>query len=57
MFSYGFSSFLRGQGGLYQTTSEVDEQLKNPDCSLEDLLQIDGVVTELKMQNAKLISL
>jgi hypothetical protein len=42
---------------MYMSSPTIDEKLKKSDCTLEDLLDEDEIIQEMKNQNAKLINL
>ena len=42
---------------MYMSYPTIDEKLKKSDCTLEDLLDEDEIIQEMKNQNAKLINL
>ncbi len=39
------------------TSREIEEKLKNAECTVEDLLEEDEIIQEMKNQNNKLLNL
>jgi hypothetical protein len=42
---------------MYMTSREIEEKLKNAQCTVEELLDEEEIIQELKNQNNKLMSL
>ncbi len=42
---------------MYMTSREIEEKLKNAECSVEELLDEDEIIQEMKNQNSKLLNL
>ena len=42
---------------MYMTSPAIEEKLKNPECTLNDLLDEDEIIQELKSGNTKLLVL
>jgi hypothetical protein len=42
---------------MYMTSREIEEKLKNAECTVEDLLEEDEIIQEMKNQNNKLLNL
>ena len=39
------------------TSREIEEKLKNAECTVEELLEEDEIIQEMKNQNNKLLNL
>ncbi len=42
---------------MYMSSPVIDEKLKKSDCSLEELLDEEEIIQEIKNQNTKLMNL
>jgi hypothetical protein len=42
---------------MYMTSQAIEEKLKKTDCSLNDLLDEEEIIQEMKSGNAKLLNL
>ena len=42
---------------MYMTSQAIEDKLKNSDCTLDDLLEEEEIIQEMKSGNAKLLSL
>jgi hypothetical protein len=42
---------------MYMNSPAIEEKLKKTDCSVEDLLEEDEIIQEMKNQNQKLLNL
>lgn len=42
---------------MYMTSQAIEEKLKKPDCTLNELLDEDEIIQEMKSGNTKLLNL
>jgi hypothetical protein len=42
---------------MYMTSREIEEKLKNAECTVDELLDEDEIIQEMKNQNNKLLTL
>lgn len=42
---------------MYMSSPAIEEKLKKTECTLDELLEEDEIIQEMKNQNAKLINL
>jgi hypothetical protein len=42
---------------MYMTSREIEEKLKNAECTVDELLDEDEIIQEIKNQNNKLLTL
>jgi hypothetical protein len=42
---------------MYMTSREIEEKLKNSECRVEELLDEEEIIQEMKNQNSKLLNL
>jgi hypothetical protein len=41
---------------MYMSSQAIEEKLKKPDCSVDELLDEDELIQEMKNQNSKLLT-
>ena len=42
---------------MYMNSPAIEEKLKKPDCNIDELLDEEEIIQEMKNQNAKLLNL